>query len=262
MMELSTHWLPYCYVLSVDEAHGLRRESSRRQLDAMNIDWEFVDGFRRSDPDLYSEYSSRHNLLLMKRSMTAGEIAAYRGHRKIWQKILDNKHDVALVLEDDFSIHDRATFLTNLQDAYGVGDRWDIVKFFDFSPKACIESRQFNQTKFAIYKHPSSGAVAYLICREAAERLLKRPKIYRPIDEDLSHPWEAGLRIFSVLPNPVSEQSERLGGSLLEQERKSIRVQHRNIARSVYGNLLTLHKKFHSKGWSEEMKKQLLRNSP
>jgi len=276
-------------VLSVDDAHGMRRKSTGRQLDKLDIDWEFVDGFLTQDPNLkaplqaglklssgqndpmktgqndlarsgrsdHQDYSSLLNLLLMKRSMTAGEISVYRGHRKIWRKMLDDEHDVALILEDDFAIQDIPMFLTNLRDAHGVADRWDLVKFFDFSPKPIIKARRFNQTEFAIYKHPSSGMVAYLMSRKAAQRLLMRPKIYRPVDEDLSYPWESKLRIFSIVPNPISEQSQKLGGSLLEEGRLNIRVQHRSTPRSVYGNLLSLRKRFYSRAWVEEMKEAL-----
>lgn len=66
---------------------------------------------------------------------------------------------------------------------------------------------------------------------------LRRSRIFRPIDEDLSHPWEFSIRIWSLEPNIVEEVSHNLGGSILEKDRLKQRKK-RNILRSLWGILL------------------------
>lgn len=77
----------------------------------------------------------------------------------------------------------------------------------------------------------------YMINRDAATKLLSRSRFFRAVDEDLSWPWELGLSVWSVSPNPVAEVSHTLGRSLLEADRKAGKRK-KNIARSLWGNVI------------------------
>lgn len=189
----------------------------------------------------------------MKRAMTPGEISVYLGHRRIWQQFLDDGQEVALVLEDDFQIQDDALFSQAIEDALSITSHWDIVKFFDFRPKKAIHRWRVNRTDFVTYKYAASGCVAYLINANIARRLLQQRFIYRPIDEDWSHPWEHDLRIISVDPNPVVEIAPALGGSLLEIERKQMKHDCRTLIRSLHGNVLQIEKNIRAFLWNREM---------
>ncbi len=136
----------------------------------------------------------------MKRAMTPGEISVYLGHRKIWQRFLDDGQEVALVFEDDFHIQDDGLFSQAIEDALSITPHWDIVKFFDFRPKAAIHRWRVNRTDFVTYKYAASGCVAYLINANIARRLLQQRFIYRPIDEDWSHPWNTIFESFRSIP--------------------------------------------------------------
>ncbi|MDA0835549.1 MAG: glycosyltransferase family 25 protein [Planctomycetota bacterium] len=242
-----------CYVLTLDSPGGARYESARRQLECYPLATTFVEGIRLTRDDRPFEYSRWLNLLMMKRAMTPGEISVYLGHRKIWHQILNDGHDLALVLEDDFFIHDAEAFVQAIDDAMQIQPRWDIVKFFDFRPKRVVQSFPVNQTTFVMHKYAASGCVAYLMRAAAAKRLLERRHIYRPVDEDWSHPWESDLRILSVEPNPVAEIASNLGGSLLEAERRKMKSFQRNWLRSLYGNVLTVKKNAQAMIWRRKM---------
>lgn len=202
--------------------------------------WSFVEGFSRSDELCRTLYSPTKNYFLSKRPLTDTEIAIYAGHRKIWQEIADAEDEAAIVMEDDAQIVDSAAIIEAV--AYSALNReaWDIVKFFDFHPKPIARSLKWGTTKLVTHKMVASGAVCYLIKRTAAAKLLARTKIFRAIDEDLSHPWEFGISIWSVEPNPVVEGSEMLGGSLRLQTPHD---RNTHWARSAYGELLQAYKK-------------------
>ena len=112
-----------------------------------------------------------------------------------------------------------------------------------------LERRAIGSTGIVRYKYAASGAVAYLIDRKAAQKLLSRKRFFRAVDEDLSWPWELGLSIWSVSPNLVEEVSHNLGGSLLEMDRKSTK-RRRNIARSLWGNVIQAYKLARSKAYN------------
>ncbi len=225
------------FVLTIETSKGPRRQHAERELEKMQLKSEFMNGFDKNDPSILDIYSAGLNLLYHKRPLTMSEVATYAGHRLIWQRIVDCGADHALVLEDDFHVPDTNRFLKAISDCLSFRERWDIVKFFDFKPKSVIQEDKFFGTRVVAYKYPASGAVAYIINRYAAEKLLKRRKIYRPIDEDLSNMWEFSIRIWSTSPNLVEEVSEELGGSLLEADRLSRKTK-RNIGRSLWGNFL------------------------
>lgn len=244
-------YLP-CYVLTLDSPFGARYRSAAGQLATLPFDVSFVRGVRLAAPRASPRYCGWRNRLFMKRPMTAGEVSVYLGHRRIWGRLLAAGHDLAFVLEDDFVVRDRETLLAALNDARAIPIDWDIVKFFDFKPKLVIQRWQTTRTEFVTYKYPPSGCVAYLIRAEAAARLLERRRIYRPIDEDWSHPWELGLRIVSVMPNPVTEAAGLLGGSLLEVDRRATKDRYRSVLRSLYGMALTVAKNARARQWQRE----------
>ena len=66
-----------------------------------------MTGFGPTDPEIAAGYSRWRNLVYCKRSLSNREIAAYLGHRLIWQRIIDDGHAYALVLEDEHLTHDR-----------------------------------------------------------------------------------------------------------------------------------------------------------
>lgn len=241
-----------CYVLTLDSPFGARYRSAAGQLARLPLDVTFVRGVRLADPTASGRYCSWRNRLFMKRPMTAGEVAVYLGHRRIWTRLLAAGHELALVMEDDFLINDEASFLAAIADACTLPVDWDILKLFDFRPKVAIRRWRTTHSEFVTYKYPPSGCVAYLIRAATAARLLDRCRIYRPIDEDWSHPWESGLRIISVTPNPVTEAATQLGGSLLEAERRATRDLHRSVLRSLHGMMLAIAKHIRAARWRRQ----------
>ncbi len=257
-MMAQNKFVPACYVLTLDSPGGKRYESTCNQLARFSIRPNFVEGIRFVEGEVAPQYSPWLNLLHTKRRMTQGEISVYLGHRKIWQKMLGDGHDMALVFEDDFFIQNDEQFIQAIADAISVSPRWDIVKFFDFRPKRIFHRCQVNQTEFVLHKYTGSGCVAYLIKADKATELLNQSVIFRPIDEDWSHPWEHNLRILSVNPNPITEIAPALGGSLLDPERKQMKASSRNLLRSLYGNLLTINKNVRSMSWKRKVAGQLM----
>ena len=246
---------PECYVLTLAANSESRQANCRLQLDALGASWQFVYGVLANEPIVDEAYAPLQNRLLCKRPMTQGEISVYLGHRKIWRAFLASDAQLALVLEDDFSIKDRQQFQSVIEDAAAASFRWDVIKLYESQYKPVCGSFRSNRTEFVFYSYPTWGMVAYLINRRAAERLLKRPRVFRPIDDDLAQPWEFGLRVFSAVPSPVDEIAPSLGGSLLEQQRSASQKTHRNLVSSLHGNALMAYKHLRAVGWRTAMRR-------
>lgn len=225
------------FVISIVPEDHPRRRNISDQLDGLQFVGEIVQGLKAADPEAQGLYSPRMNLFAAKRSLTREEIAAYASHRKAWKAFLDSGFDHALILEDDFNVPFPAELLRAIDDCLANAGRWDVVKFFEFSRKRVWRRIRFASTQLVAHKFQSGGAVAYLLSRGAAERLLARRKVFRPVDEDMSWSWEFDLTIWTSEFNLVEEISDRLGGSHIATSRTAGKGD-KNIARSIWGNFI------------------------
>ncbi len=77
-----------------------RMESMSEALEAMNVDYERVEGV---DAQLLSnELLSKNATLSVEYpyELTKGELACFFSHRKCWEKLVNSHHEWALILED------------------------------------------------------------------------------------------------------------------------------------------------------------------
>ena len=232
------------YVLTVDYPAGPRRASMANELAEVPFPWSFIDGVRPGDRGTTSLYCALRNLAFHTRGLADIEVAVYAAHRKIWIAIAEQTEAFGLIFEDDTRIRDRDAFLKALADVSAIPGQFDMVKLFDFRPKAVAIRTTIGSTQLVSYKLLPTGAACYLVSKDAARKLLKRKPVYRAVDQDFTHAWEAGIRIWSVFPNPVDVAFEDHGGSMVETERNSVP---KNRLRAIYGLALQAKKQLHTR---------------
>ena len=225
---------PDTFVISVDSPDGPRRRSAQAQLDAIDWPFRFVEGYASGSPEAMALYCARLNRRRSKRPLTAGEIAAYASHRLALRMFLDGGAPFGLILEDDFGIAEPDRFAARVANILEAPVRWHFLKLFDYQPGPIAQRRPAGDLDIVHYAEPGAGMVAYLVNREGARKFLARELVFRQIDEDTKFYWELGIRVLSVSPNPVTEMSDRIGGSLIEAERLRLRTA-RTLRRSLKG---------------------------
>jgi glycosyl transferase family 25 len=209
------------YVISVNDAHQ-RRENVRSQLCDAEVTWEIIDAVRSDSAvvtDLLEKfrYSKKWH-----KPLQAGEIACYLSHRKVWQKMLDEKVERALILEDDFQLKMPVDEIIALLHEFR--SDYDMVKLHG-TPKGShsVEDCDF----YALHQAFSVTGitVAQWVCARALPLLMaKSEQIERPIDMDIKHHWEYPLTVYHLIPEVVEEVSSRLGGTSIKNRktRKSL----------------------------------------
>lgn len=205
---------------------------------------EVVDGFVSDDMEVDQIFDQKKARFWSKRILSRGEIATYATHRLAWQKLLDDGHDVVLILEDDFRLEDPDLVRKALNEAPSLlADGRHMIKLYDYprdrSPDIGIRI-QVGAIPLVKWQRTRAGLVGYILSREGAKRMLERPKIFRVVDEDIKFFWELGIDIWSIPGNPITEIANNLGGSLLEDERQKNR--RRSLSRSLKGMLLSVHR--------------------
>jgi glycosyl transferase family 25 len=188
--------------------------------------FEAVNGRALTDAELAQSYDPAANLRRFRHPMIGPEIGCYLSHVRIWELVAAGEAAGAIVLEDDFaSADDLAAVLTALAADTG---EWDMVKLFSARVGQKLISQKLLVTGREIavpYKVPNT-TLGYAIRRDAAAQLIKTAlPMSRPVDEDIKHFWEHGLRVAIVTPSPLSfgEQSAETGTITAARTKKAKR---------------------------------------
>lgn len=194
-------------VINLDKASE-RMESMKTQLDSLGIDYERVQGnlgTSLSEEEISKIYSEKENLSKYYMPLSVANIGCYSSHLKAWQKIVDDDLDYALVLEDDLCLDAKIADFSKL---VGLIDKpWECIKLMNpGQPKKIVRRKKIGNVngveyEFVTWRKPPTFAMAQLISRAGAEKLLAtRSVFYRPIDVDMQHYWENDLKIYGIIP--------------------------------------------------------------
>ncbi|NML14169.1 glycosyltransferase family 25 protein [Azohydromonas caseinilytica] len=206
---MSTAPLPV-YVINMPSAVQ-RRRRMQAELQAAGIRPEWVNavvGRELAPQALARLYAPDLNRRCFFRPLTPGEIGCYASHLKIWQLMVQRGQPCALVLEDDVS--PGAELPVVLEALARRSDEWDMVKLVGREREAPRQRWPLVAgVDLVRYRRVPSLTGAYAISLEGARKLTRHlPPFGRPVDVDLRHHWEHGLRLFGALPYPVQLNEE------------------------------------------------------
>jgi glycosyl transferase, family 25 len=200
---------PPVWVVSLTRATA-RREYVVRAFADVGIPielFEAVDG-RSLTPAQRDAYGHRQALYNVGRGLTAGELAIVHTHLAAYRRMLD-EHIPALVLAED-----DAEPSADLSDVLAAVDAlpadWDVVTLYSMYPwsdPVPIDDRVFaDRYRVCRYRRTTMGTQCYMISAHGAQRMLDVALPIRlPIDEMLFRSRPAGLRVYGIEPNPVTE---------------------------------------------------------
>lgn len=192
------------FVINLDASTSRMRES-RNQL--CEFDFErvsAVDGSKLEHHELRQFYDDNLNRQQYHCALTHGEIGCYLSHRKVWQKIVDEHLDFALVLEDDFI--NNADISRLMHDVARIKQPWHCIKLAEFPIKRkVVFSEKLGNANLGVYNKIPAKTCAQLVSLLGAKHLLAMSeKFGRPVDMDIQHWWESDLKIFGLQPYPFA----------------------------------------------------------
>ncbi len=207
------------YVLNLARAPQ-RLAAMQARLAALDIAFtriEGVDGARLA-PEQLVALTRRHRYY---KPLRAGEVGCYLGHVQALRAFLATPATFLLLLEDDACFADDflPALAAALQRRRVEADplrRWDVLKLCNprrrWMPLAPLTARHC-LVEYGLSVPSTTTAAVWT--REGAQRFVDAfVGVARPIDCDLQHPWEFGLRILSVHPPVVSAEpvASTIGG--------------------------------------------------
>jgi len=184
------------------------------------VRWNAVDGRLLTAAQIAQVYRRKLHQPRYPFELKPGEIGCFLSHQTVWQRMLDDSIDGALILEDD--VEPSADFVDALRLAVETAASECYVQF---------QTRKLGGGHVAIASRGNRNLVrpkvvplrttAQWVTLAAARRLLRLTDVFdRPIDTFLQMRWLHGVDILTVSPPCVREISRDLGGSVVNSESK------------------------------------------
>ena len=198
-----------------------RLAACARQLDAHDLSYERIDAVNGDDmqssiiSDVYDFNKSSYH-----KHMTKGEIACYLSHVQTWQRIVDEKLDYAVILEDDILLQDGIQ--DGLDAISSINEPWDLIKLAEAPIKRRVEHYiPIEDFSLVTYNKVPVRTCAQVISITGAKKLLANSaSITRPIDIELQYWWESDLCVFGLQPYTVAPDHKLFSEIDKDQNRK------------------------------------------
>ncbi len=198
-------------------------------LDRLGVEWQRVPGVegRQLSPErlaALNPHPAPHDEWF--RRLTPGEIGCFLSHLRCWQLIEAQDLDCAVILEDDFDVHEACTLarLEALARSATGAAPWDVLKLTRLRKGArTITSLGDGLSLCEGGKGPEDGC-GYMVSRRGAAKLTpRREHLLRPVDFELKHVWERDLTVYSASPDMFWQVGSDIAASQIGDGRAAYR---------------------------------------
>jgi glycosyl transferase family 25 len=218
---MATNTFPPVFVINLEQSAD-RRAAMTALLEPLHMDYIFfkaVNG-HALDIDTLPAYAKTRRRLFFGHDLTKGEIGCLLSHRAIYQHMVDNNTDRAIILEDDVAIE--PGFPQIIREIIQSPVQWDIVRFLAYD-----KVQKIGRDIYALPSKPhvlarlpttSGGAYCYMLNQKAARELLRHMRTnFLPVDILHGYVWRTGLETFILRPSPVF--SDPMNNSTIGRDR-------------------------------------------
>ncbi|CAD6562320.1 glycosyltransferase family 25 protein [Paraburkholderia sabiae] len=162
------------FVINLDRSTD-RLNHMTVQLERLGYPWE---RFSALGPAQVEEMSRTLELPLLRGTCTAGEKGAALSHYSIWEKVVKEGIDHALVLEDDVHFcRDARHLLDSINERFSRGFRYDVIKMETSLAGIFIDRKGLDlSTRTGLHRLRSNhtGAGAYIISNAGCRKMIER----------------------------------------------------------------------------------------
>ena len=170
---------------------------------------EAVNGSLLNQEEMSEIYSGMLATKEIGRELSRGEIGCALSHKKIYEKIVHENIDIALVLEDDIDFNEELLTLMDMQDKFQ--KNWELVLLGhhtgysrDKDTSASIWGQIKLTEKYAIVRpcEEAYGTYGYLLTKKGAQKLLDHlDMINKPIDHYTGD--SRYIHLYTINPAPI-----------------------------------------------------------
>jgi glycosyl transferase family 25 len=167
---------------------------------------EGVDGQNLTPKEFAAIYSGEQAVISIGRELSRGEIGCSLSHLKLYQRMIDENLDEALILEDDVVID--SDFFEIIKRKVFFPKDWELILFYHGGTQISFWQRKtfYQHYQFVKFAHKTWGSLSYIIKQSAARKLLAHAYPIRvPADSLTGGDIRTGVRLYGINP-PCMQQ--------------------------------------------------------
>jgi len=196
------------YIINLDCASA-RMQGMDKQLDNLGVSYQRIAAVRGVDlpaNEVEKVYSSELNRQHFRYNLSLGEIGCYMSHRNIWQIMVEQNIEFAVILEDDLVIN--ANF-QQLFSEINTLKHYDLIKLADNRSFPAAQKKKITDDfELVNFNTIPNCATGYTLSLNGAKKLLARKVFYRPVDIDMQFCKELNLSVYGLQPYPITESND------------------------------------------------------
>ncbi|OUS35891.1 glycosyl transferase family 25 [Rhodobacterales bacterium 56_14_T64] len=214
------------------------RRHNAEQLCASLPNGELVEAVNGRDPQQINSVDLHPGSLYRPHypfALRPAEIGVFQSHRKIWQMIVDQNLDYALITEDDLQI-DPLRFASALQilRTHATADSYIRLPVKQREKPAQVLAEQDGQY-LILPKTIGLQCICQVVGGKAAQRLLAATSsIDRPVDTFLQLHWLTNQPVHALLGVGNREVAAQIGGSTIQSHIPARHKLARELKRGLY----------------------------
>ncbi len=218
-----------------------RREIAAKRLKEANLDYHFIEAVDGKLLDFnHPHYDRNKRLRYFGRDLLLAEIGCLLSHRKVYQKMVEDNVEKALIFEDDVVLKE-PNFKALLESIINSQTPWDVIRFI--VPKRSHKIVTQITPKYSLGRvyGTQGGAFGYMMTLKAAKKMIEHTeRFWFPIDTIHGRTWETGLDVKYLLPCPITTDDEI--PSTIGDKRFDKTVQLKNWQKALYPFFRAWHK--------------------
>lgn len=147
-----------------------RKASIKAQLDALNLDYEFISAIYGKN--LTQEEINQLSPDFEKTRLTLPELGCALSHLKVYENIIKNNNELALILEDDVKINQDIKKYLDLLNTLNNPNKPEIILLGKVNEYIDSFKKNLDDTYSIVNVIDSVGAYGYCVNQKAAKNLL------------------------------------------------------------------------------------------
>lgn len=187
-----------------------RRQAITKNLEDLSIPYTLVEGVVGHTLDAKSIqkiYDARRRLKYYGKALTSGELGCMYSHYSIYQQMVEQRIERAIILEDDALV--RRDFIDIVNKIVTFPFSWDLIRFStNKKVYRLVRNLGLVYHHYSLVRMLSTGgnATCNLISMNGAKILIKQLQAGNifPIDVLHAQVWKTALKVYEVMPSPVS----------------------------------------------------------
>lgn len=180
-----------------------RKASIKAQLDDLNLDYEFISAVYGKN--LTQEEISRLSPDFEKTRLTLPELGCALSHLCIYNKIIENGDDIALILEDDIKINRDIIEILKYISKHNNPNKAEVIMLGTVNEYIDNFKNRINKKYSIVTAIDSSGTYSYCVNNLSAKNLLKFLQPVWLVADEWKLIREKNIaHLKAIVPSPIS----------------------------------------------------------